>query len=91
MRVFHPDNARQSEASKVVYAWFELAYTTVDFAAAVLFVIGSVLFFQPDTVYAGTWLFLIGSLLFGLRPGVKLFREIALIRMGDYKDVGKGI
>lgn len=91
MQIFNPDNARQSEASKKVYAWYELAYTAVDFAAALLFAIGSILFFKTETTHLGTWLFLIGSILFGLRPGVKLFREIALIRLGEYKDVGKDI
>ena len=56
-----------------------------------MFVIGSLLFFKAETTYVGTWLFLIGSVLFSLRPGVKLFREIALIRMGRYKDMGKDI
>ena len=91
MQIFNPDNAQQSEASKAVYAWYELAYTGVDFMAALMFVIGSLLFFKAETTYLGTWLFLIGSVLFSLRPGVKLFREIALIRMGRYKDMGKDI
>ena len=39
---------------------YEIAFTIVDFLAASLFVIGSILFFNEPTVYAGTWLFLIG-------------------------------
>ncbi|WP_352950748.1 YrhK family protein [Roseibium sp. SCP14] len=52
----------------------------VDFSAAALFVVGSILFFKESTTYAGTWLFLVGSIMFGLRPTIKLLREFAFIR-----------
>jgi len=60
-----------------------------DVGAAALFVFGSILFFQESTTYAGTWFFLVGSIMFGLRPMIKLLREIKLIRMGRYDDAGK--
>jgi len=63
-----------------------LAYTLVDFLAAAMFVIGSILFFEPETTTAATWLFLIGSIFFGLRPTITMIREIAYIRLGDYVD-----
>ena len=87
MKLFHPDNRHKSEAHKRVYAMFEIAYTAVDFSAAVLFVIGSVLFFKQSTTYMGTWLFVVGSVLFGLRPTLKLWRELVYLRMGDYADI----
>lgn len=89
MKLFHPDNRTRSEAHKRAYALYELAYTINDFGAAALFVVGSILFFSEKTTYLGTWLFLIGSIMFGLRPMIKLMREIKLIRMGDYDDVAK--
>ncbi|MDO4906626.1 YrhK family protein [Neisseria sp.] len=81
MPIFHPDNRSRSPLHKKIYAYSELAYTIVDFSAALLFVIGSILFFSARTTYAGTWLFLIGSVLFGLRPTIKLCREFAYLRL----------
>lgn len=87
MKLFHPDNRNRSEAQKRVYAMHELAYTINDVGAAALFVVGSILFFNEATTYAGTWLFLIGSIMFGLRPMIKLMREIRYLRMGEFDDV----
>ncbi|PLS20302.1 YrhK family protein [Neptunicoccus cionae] len=87
MQIFDPDTRNLSERHKKIYAYFELAYTVVDVTAASLFVLGSILFFREATAYAGTWLFLIGSILFGLRPTLKLVREYAYLRVGDYEDV----
>ncbi len=87
MTLFNPDNHTRSPQHKRIYAWCELAYTVVDFSAAALFVVGSILFFSEATTYVGTWLFLVGSVLFGLRPTIKLCREVAYIRVGDYDDV----
>lgn len=89
MNIFDPANHLRSRRHRQIYAYAELAYTFVDFSAAALFVVGSVLFFSADTTYQGTWLFLVGSVLFGLRPTIKLVREIAYMRVGDYDDVTK--
>ena len=90
MNLFNPDNHNKSENHKRVYAMCEIAYTVVDFLAAALFVIGSILFFKESTTYFGTWLFVVGSVLFGLRPTIKLYREIAYLRLGDYDDIAQG-
>ncbi|MFV1464988.1 MULTISPECIES: YrhK family protein [unclassified Phaeobacter] len=87
MALFHPDNRNRSDRHKKIYAYCEIAYTMVDVSAAVLFVIGSILFFNDATVTPGTWLFLVGSILFGLRPTIKLYREYAYLRLGDYDDI----
>lgn len=87
--LFSPDNHTKSEAHKRIYAYAELAYTIVDALAALIFVIGSFLFFSPATTYAGTWLFVIGSVMFGMRPSIKLVREWAYIRAGRYDEVVK--
>lgn len=85
--LFGPDNHTRSARHKKIYAYFELAYTTVDFSAAALFIVGSILFFDEATADVGTWLFLIGSVFFGVRPMIKLIRELAYLRIGDYDDV----
>lgn len=82
MRLFHPDNAQRSARHARVFAIYELIYTAVDFLAAALFVVGSVLFFDEQTVTAGTWLFLIGSICFALRPTTHLVRELHYWRIG---------
>ena len=55
-----------------------------------MFVIGSILFHSSATSYAGSWLFLVGSVMFGLRPTIKLYREFAYLRVGDLDDLAKG-
>ncbi len=90
MQLFNPDTRNRSEMHKRLYAYCELAYTVVDFSAAALFVIGSILFFQEATTYVGTWLFLVGSVQFGLRPSIKLYREIMFLRLKDFDDVTGG-
>lgn len=87
MRLFNPDNHTRSAEHKRIYAYCELAYTIVDVSAAVLFVIGSILFFSDSTTHVGTWLFLVGSVLFGLRPTIKLYREFGYLRVGNLEGV----
>ena len=87
MKLFNPDNHVRSEKHKKIYAYCELAYTLVDVSAAALFVIGSILFFSETTTYIGTWFFLVGSVLFGLRPTIKLYREFVYIRAGDFDNI----
>lgn len=52
-----------------------------DIASALMFVVGSVLFFSETTTYVGTWLFLIGSVLLVFRPGIRLARRFHLGRL----------
>lgn len=89
MRLFDPENRTRSAEHKRIYALYELAYTINDFGAALMFVIGSIMFFSEKWTHFGTWLFLIGSIMFGLRPAIKLARELKYLRMGDYDDVVK--
>lgn len=85
--MFNPDNRTRSADHKRLHALCELAYTLTDFCAAATFVIGSILFFSEATTYVATWFFVIGSVLFGVRPSLKLVRELAYLRMGDYDDL----
>lgn len=89
MKFFNPENHTLSERHKQIAAFYALAYTAVDFTAAALFIVGSILFFNESTAYAATWLFLVGSIFFGLRPTTTLLREVAYVRAGKYQDVGE--
>jgi hypothetical protein len=71
----HPDRSRR-------YAIYELAYTFVDFSAAILFIIGSIMFFSDDWTYTGTWLFVIGSIFFAMKPTIRIVRELHMIAKG---------
>lgn len=87
--LFHPDNPHKSPAHERLYARYAIAFTVVDFTAALMFVIGSIFFFWPSTTTFATWLFLIGSICFGLKPTIRLRREIRLLRLDDYADLAR--
>lgn len=89
MPLFHPDNCNRSADHARIFALYEIAYTAVDFVAAVFFVIGSVMFFFEAWITTGTWLFLIGSVFFALRPTVRLMREVKLLSLGDVEQVAQ--
>ncbi|WP_179379117.1 YrhK family protein [Jannaschia marina] len=61
--------------------------TAVDFAAALLFLIGSILFFWKSLETVAIWFFVAGSFFFAAKPTLKLYREIRLARAGDYEDL----
>lgn len=82
MGLFHPGNATRTPRNSQIHAAYEIAFTCVDFAAALLFVVGSVLFFSSETQEAGTWMFLIGSICFAAKPSIRLAREIHFWRLG---------
>jgi len=84
MHLFHPANAPERDISKIVYARYELAYTLVDFLSAILFFVGSILFFWADTTFSATWLFVIGSVCFGIKPGLRFAREYHMYRLEKY-------
>lgn len=87
--IFRHDAAERSEAAQRFYARVELAYTLIDFAAALSFVVGSILFFYEATQVSATWFFLIGSLFFAAKPTLRLWREFKLYRMGDIDDLAE--
>ncbi|QYJ02339.1 YrhK family protein [Thalassovita mediterranea] len=64
-----------------VYGNYQKLYDGVDAAAAVAFVVGSALFFSEATQTAATWLFLIGSVFFAIRPCVHLARDFHMARL----------
>lgn len=60
---------------------YETLSITNDFLAGVLFLVGSVLFFQESTMTTATWLFVLGSVLFVARPMIRLTRRFHLGRI----------
>ncbi len=89
MQLFQPENRSKSLQHKHIYAVYEIWYTTVDFAAAFLFVIGSVFFFWKSTETLATWMFLIGSICFALKPTIRLARELHYVSIGDFADLAR--
>jgi len=70
-----------TRAHREVYGFYEKLYTVIQFLAAFLFVGGSICFFYPSLMQAGTWQFLIGSFAFAAKPTVRLLREFHLARL----------
>ncbi|SFD90873.1 YrhK family protein [Roseivivax sediminis] len=82
-KLFRHETRQSTARTRRLYARYELAHTIVDFAAAVLFLVGSVLFFWDETQFTATWMFVFGSLFFCVKPTLRLTREIHLFRAGD--------
>ncbi|PWR02206.1 hypothetical protein DKT77_13150 [Meridianimarinicoccus roseus] len=83
MKLFRTSNREFNADTRRVYAAYEIAHTAVDFAAALCFLVGSVLFFWADWETEAIWLFVIGSVFFMMKPTLRLVREIQIYRMGD--------
>jgi hypothetical protein len=83
VRLFDPRDREITPQQARRYASFEVLHTVVDFAAAFLFIIGSILFFFEQTMLPGTWCFLVGSFFFATKPTIRLAREIWLARSKD--------
>ena len=64
-----------------VYYRYQAMYDSVDALAAIAFIVGSALFFSESTKTAGTWLFLIGSIFFAIRPLIHLIRDMHMARL----------
>lgn len=60
---------------------YQVVRTGVDFGAAICFVVGSIFFFSESTTTAADWLFLIGSILFAVKPTIDMVRSIHLRRL----------
>lgn len=83
LELFKPGNRNKSARHKRIYAMYELWYTIVDFIAATSFLVGSFLFFSESTQTAATWLFVVGSVFFFLKPALRLARELRYLGLGD--------
>ncbi|RSK32706.1 hypothetical protein EJA01_10220 [Rhodovulum iodosum] len=82
MQLFRHASRERNADTRRVYALYEIAHTVVDFAAALCFLVGSILFFWDAAETPAIWLFVLGSVFFFLKPAIRLMREIQLYRMG---------
>jgi hypothetical protein len=80
--LFDSNAPDRSPAHARIYAMHEVLRTAVDFGAALCFLVGSVLFFWPETEFPAVWLFVIGSVFFILKPTLRLVRELQYVRLG---------
>lgn len=87
--IFESNHRDRSADHQRLYATFEILYTFVDFAAAVLFIIGSIMFFSEEWTRTGTWLFLVGSIFFAAKPALRVVRELKLAAIRDTEELAK--
>lgn len=88
---FSPLAGLRSPAHARVHAAYEVALTIASVAAALLFIVGSIMFFSEAWLIPGTWCFLIGSVLFAIAPSLKLVREVHFWRMGEVERLARKV
>lgn len=89
MKLFRSHYRDRSTNARGIYARYEIAHTITDYLAALCFLAGSILSFQPGNSGPSTWFFLFGSLFFMAKPSIRLAREIQLFRMGEVEELAK--
>lgn len=67
----------------VIRRRYEVLSIVNDILVAIWFLAGSILFFSEETTYAGTWLFVLGSVELLIRPMIRLARRVHLQRVPD--------
>jgi hypothetical protein len=67
----------------VIRRRYEVLSIINDILVAIWFLAGSILFFSESTTYAGTWLFVLGSVELLIRPVIRLARRVHLQRLPD--------
>lgn len=87
MAIFDPQNRTRTPRNSRLYALYEIAFTAADFSAALLFLVGSWLFFYPSVENQAIWCFVIGSGFFMLKPTIRMVRELHYLAIGDYADI----
>ena len=78
---------QQQEQYRRTHAIYQWIHLLVDFSAAAMFVVGSILFLEPSLERAGSWLFLIGSIFFAMKPTVRLLRVLHLRRLAREAEI----
>lgn len=87
MSLFDARNHAKNAGNRRLFAIYELIYTAVDFGAAMLFLVGSIMFFYPEVEIPATWCFVIGSALFAAKPTLCIVRELHYLAKGDLEDL----
>lgn len=86
MKLLDPHLADLTPAHVALYWRYQVVRTLVDFGAAVCFVIGSAFFFFESMATPADWLFLLGSILFALKPTIDVIRSAHLKRLPGQAD-----
>ncbi|WP_245412381.1 YrhK family protein [Notoacmeibacter ruber] len=87
MALFDPRNKHASQKHQKIHAAYAIAETFVSFSAAMLFLVGSWMFFYKDLQVPAIWCFVIGSVFFAIKPTLRLIREIQYALTGDLDDL----
>lgn len=64
----------------VIRQRYEVLSIVNDLLLGTWFIIGTIFFFYPSLTYAGTWLFLFGSIQMIIRPTIRFIRRVHLQR-----------
>lgn len=80
-RAAKPIEVRAGHRELVIRGRYETLSIVNDILIGLIFLVGSILFFQDATVYAGTWLFVLGSALMLVRPSIRITRRVHLQRI----------
>lgn len=89
MPYFQRDRGTRTPSQRKLYALYELAYTLIDVTAALLFLVGSIMFFYNSLETPAIWCFVVGSAFFALKPILRIIREIHLASQGDFEDLAQ--
>jgi hypothetical protein len=81
MRILDPILNNLTPRHHEIFWHYQVVRTGVDFSAATCFVAGSVCFFYPSLSVTADWLFLIGSILFAVKPTIDVVRSAHLSRL----------
>ncbi len=86
MRLLDPTLNALSPRHLAVFWRYQVIRTLVDFGAAICFVVGSAFFFFSSTQLAADWLFLVGSVMFALKPTIDVVRSAHLRKLPGQAD-----
>lgn len=81
MKILDPTLHNLTPRHIEIFWRYQVVRTGVDFSAACCFVLGSVFFFSESLSKPADWLFLIGSILFAVKPTIDMVRSLHLRRL----------
>ncbi|MBE7187653.1 YrhK family protein [Jatrophihabitans endophyticus] len=81
MKLLDPHLSDLTPAHVELFWRYQVVRTLVDFGAAACFVVGSAFFFSVRLTTAADWFFLVGSVLFALKPTIDVVRSARLKRL----------
>jgi hypothetical protein len=88
MKLLDPALKDLSPRHLEVYWRYQIVRTAVDFGAATCFVVGSAFFFFASMARPADWLFLVGSILFAVKPTIDMIRSLHLRRLPKPAEAG---